>query len=157
MISSGFSWIFKDYHRFARIFTDFHGLSWIGEALGTPCGSPGRPLGGIDFGSLFEKIEKHSYRFLIGWLKGFQKKRSKNDDILVVFRVDFYALIDDVINIRGLWNLLDLHVFSWFSIDFQWIFNGFFDGCFEGFHTCKMVQKGPPWGRPKTHRWKSAR
>ena len=69
--------------------------------------------------------------------------------IFQAFRVDFYALIDDVINIRGLWNLLDLHVFSWFSIDFQWIFNGFFNGLLMGSHTCKIVQKGPPWGRPK--------
>ena len=50
-----------------------------------------------------------------------QTKRSKNDDIVVVFRMDFYALIDDVINIRGLWNLLDLHAFQCFPL----ISNGF--------------------------------
>ena len=68
--------------------------------------------------------------------------------IFQAFRVDFYALIDDVINIRGLWNRLDLHVFSLFSIDFQWKFLGCFNGFLMGFHTCKMVQKGPPMGRP---------
>ena len=74
----GLSWIFIDFHRFSKIFlgfswifTDFLGFSWIGEALGTPCGPPGWPLGVIDFGSNFEKTEKHSYCFLIGCLKVF--------------------------------------------------------------------------------------
>ena len=88
----------------------------------------------------------------MSYLRVFKKQNSKNYDILVVFRVDFYALIDDVINIRGLWNLLDLHAFSWFSIDFRWIFNGFFNGILVGFQTCKMVQKGPPWGRPEPNK-----
>ena len=74
----GFSWIFHEFSvifdGFDWIFVDFLGFSWIGETLGTPCGPPGWPLGVIDFGSHFEKIEKHSYCFLIGCLKGFQNK-----------------------------------------------------------------------------------